>query len=671
MSSVNWFFSLPLCKKQIKRFWPLWGLYGFFLLFLMPIYLLLQVDNMNSKVDLLIQYHNYGMEMAVDVAPWIGLFFGLFAAMAVWSYLNNNRAVSMIHSLPLTREGTFLTNYLTGIAFFLIPNLLIFLLTLIVEGLVGAVAVEAIATWFVCQTLYCFFFYSFATLLAFVTGHLLVVPVLFAIFNYLAEGIRQILDWIFAEFIYGYVHGSVALLDAFGKWFTPLYAFESEVDLTYQPVLEGSYHNTPAILEGFSVVAIYALVGLAMAVIAFFLYRYRKLELAGEVIVVRFLQPVFKYGFAFCSALVFGNMFYMMFESLFYNSVISLMIFFLIWGAIGYFAAEMLLRKSFRVIKQSAKGCLVLSLCIICFVVAMEWDLFRYETTIPDSNEVITVRQILKYGQTGVEFSDPDYISQAIALHHSAVENKAEFENIRRDPDEDEMMRSETKDGVYLENFSWYTVALEYTLGNGSTLQRSYRIPITREALQTEGSAAAQLDVLLNKPEWTYRRYFPDVIQSKDLVQITVDRGNQENYDRYDYMDPYTVTTEATISQEDITLVGNDAKMLYQAVLEDMQAGRIGTIPLLKDEAARNTNYENTIYFTFQGDYDTEKLYHGDWYENEDASKTNRVYYETNFPIQVTATATMAALEQLGVYDSIHFVTEYEYRAERAAEQYG
>lgn len=60
----------------------------------------------------------------------MALIFGLLSAMAVFSYLYNSRSVGLMHTLPLKREGLFLTNYLSGLSCFLLPNLAVFVLSL-------------------------------------------------------------------------------------------------------------------------------------------------------------------------------------------------------------------------------------------------------------------------------------------------------------------------------------------------------------------------------------------------------------------------------------------------------------------------------------------------------------------------------------------------------------
>lgn len=654
MSSANSFFNVYMCKKQVKRFWPLWSMYAFVLFILMPVYLLLQSQNKSAEDQNLFSLcHQHGIGMAVEPALFIALFFGILVAMAMWSYLYNNRSVSMIHALPMTRKTLFFTNYLTGILFFLVPNVVIFLLTLGAEAMIGSVAIKSLAIWLLCQTLLCFFFYSFAALLAFVTGHILILPCLYAIFNFLTLGLSQLLDWSFSEFVYGYAAGSVPVLDWFGKWLSPAYALTRELRVEYPMIGNTEVEWLPETIQGLPVVSAYALAGLVMAILAYLLYRNRKLELSGEVIVVSYLRPIFRYGVAICAAMVFGNIFYQVFQDIFTQGIVSLLFFLLLWGAIGYFGAEMLLQKSFRVIKQSFKGCLVLMALLSVAVLAMEWDLSGYEKALPSADQV---EKVMISDQYTVSSVDPEYIAAVLALQGAILNEKDQVERWQRGEDpaiQKLMYQSQETDGVYIEKFSWHCITLDYTLKDGTTMKRAYQIPVTEELLEKEGSSAALYTALANRPEWRLHSIFPDILKAQELIRVevgTVDVAHER--------DGVSMTSDSVI------LSGENAQLLYQAVREDMQEGRLGIKWLLQNEEYLKTNYVNTIYFTFRGDYNTDDVYAGDWYEKEDQEGSSAMY-EVSLPIQRTATSTLAVLEQLNLIDRINLMSEYDMQWER------
>ena len=70
----------------------------------------------------------------------------------------------------------------------------------------------------------------------------------------------------------------------------------------------------------------------------------------------------------------------------------------LIFGAIGFFVAEMLIEKNFRVFHKKRVGeWAVLTVVLAAFLGALKLDLFRIEGKIPDVSEVKVVSLNLDY----------------------------------------------------------------------------------------------------------------------------------------------------------------------------------------------------------------------------------------------------------------------------------
>ena len=177
-------------------------------------------------------------------------------------------------------------------------------------------------------------------------------------------------------------------------------------------------------LDGLSVFIIYALVGVVVTLCAYLLSRKRPLEAAEDVIAVGFLRPVFKYGIALCAGIVFGSLFYELFWDVLPRGMFSMLLFILIFAALGYYAAEMLLKKSARVLRKGFRGLLVLLAVITISMVAMEWDIFGFERNIPEAGEIQSVRIL----ETNSTIDDPEYIETMLLLHHALLEHKGELE---------------------------------------------------------------------------------------------------------------------------------------------------------------------------------------------------------------------------------------------------
>ncbi len=70
---------------------------------------------------------------SVQPGVLIACCFGVLCAMAVFGYLYNNRSACMMHALPMRRETLFVTQYLAGLSFAVLPHLAVALLTTAVE----------------------------------------------------------------------------------------------------------------------------------------------------------------------------------------------------------------------------------------------------------------------------------------------------------------------------------------------------------------------------------------------------------------------------------------------------------------------------------------------------------------------------------------------------------
>lgn len=71
-------------------------------------------------------------------------------------------------------------------------------------------------------------------------------------------------------------------------------------------------------------------------------------------------------------------------------SDLTLMGWILFWGLAGYFAAEMLLRKSFRVL-AAWKGAVPLAAVIVLLSLSVHYDWYGFEDRVPQADQVTAV----------------------------------------------------------------------------------------------------------------------------------------------------------------------------------------------------------------------------------------------------------------------------------------
>ena len=498
MRSATSYFNFTLFRKNLSRFWPIWGLYSLIWLVLLPVSLLTDGDYLTLARTRLIplQYVN-GTSAALALA----FCFGILCAMAVFSYLYSSRSVGLLHALPMRREGLFLTNYLSGLAFMVLPNLAVFFLSLLVEAAFGVLVFSSLFVWLVTACFYCLFFYSFAVFCAMFTGHILALPAFYGILNFLALGVSFLLGDMARRFLFGFT--GTSWLEQLAIHLTPVAYLGSGVRVDYYDGPAPSYEQV-AYLSGLGRVFLAGLIGLVFAGLALAVYRRRQLESAGDVVSVPWVRPVFRYGVAFCCAISLGNLFDDIFDRLLPDGPWTLLFWMLLWGAFGCFVAVMLLRKTFWVFKSSWKGCCVFLACLTAAMCLMELDGFGFESRVPDPARVQTayVYNVTTYPDDDARWAqftadDPESIALVTALHERIVSEKARLED---DYNLYATGYTTEADGVEVQTGGWNTIRLSYVLTDGSVMGREYTVPELAEELEEEGTISSLLQALFNSP---------------------------------------------------------------------------------------------------------------------------------------------------------------------------
>lgn len=609
MRSGTSFFDWTVFKKTVCRFWPLWGAYSAIWLVMLPLNGLMLLRMSSRSLDDGFSFTSTMEEFAIRHVPqaaanegclMLMVVFGVLCAMAVFSHLYNARSANLFGSLPIRREGLFLTHYAAGLAFLLVPNIVIFLLTLLVELAGGVVCWQGLGFWLAATCGEGFFFYSLAVFCAMFTGHILALPAFYAIGNFLVIGVTGLLQIVLNAFYYGFAGLPEGVYNGV-KWFTPAVKLAERVRSIAYHLYSG---GGPLVLEteGLDVVGIYAVAAAALAVCAFLLYRARRLESAGDVVSVHAMRPVFKYGVAFCAGLALG----IGTTALIGGGEVTLIAAIVVWGVIGCFAAQMLLDKSFRVFKKW-KGAAAVAAVLLVLSLTVKFDFTGFETRIPDPASVASV------DVAGINAAylgdDGDYLREVITdqslielitiLHREAVEQRDE-----------ERQTQAMLGGVHT------TLDLDYALKGGGTVSRRYSLWVDPDQAGREGTAAWALQQLYNNRELYWRAYGFDILE--EWLNTPGWRLDQAQYEHYNYEQEYVGDPTEYYYRE-------DARALYEAVKEDFFAGRIGVRTLSRDNGGRE--YERDIRFVAANEDD------GQW--------------SVTIFVQDTASSTLAALERL------------------------
>ena len=563
MASGTSCFNSALYRKTLGRFWPLWTLWGVLWLLLLPLSQLSRYFDWvrEGRSDPALVENFQEILSLQEVGVWLAALVGVLAAMAVFSYLYSARSACMMHALPLRREGLFLSQYLAGLTMLVLPLAAVALVTLAVGMAVvpswgWAQALPPVGIWLACMSGVCLFFYSFACFCAMFTGQLLALPVFYAILNWLAMVVNFLVTALMEQFFYGY---QANYLPAWVEFLTP-------VGLLRQACYWGvrDVYDDGALVRGLAApqfVALYAGIGVVFALLALWVYRGRQVESAGDVVSVPLVRPVFKYGVALCSGLCLGVFTTQILGWYNTDSTPILVTCVLLWTAAGYFAAEMLLKKSFRVLR-AWKGCtaavaVMVFLCAVCV-----FDLFGVETRVPDPDRVISMEADAGMGYPGdsgrltLTTSDRGIIEQVTALHQAMVNER-------------ERVGTEAGD-------DYISLRVTYRLENGSTLSRQYySVPVFRDEIDREGTLTWQADQILQDRTLAEQLYSFDGYEGWRLTEVDL-------YDVYQVREDFWDSIYLEQSTADLL-------QLWEAVRQDFWEGTLGNHSLFPPEDGEST----------------------------------------------------------------------------------
>ena len=627
MRSATSFFNLTLLKKNVQRFWFIWAVYFVVLLFSLPISLLLRAVNLRGMPDghrILLEYAATAPGNTAVLLMQLTVILGVVAAMALFSYLYSGRSTGAIHTLPIRREGLFFTNVASGLLFFWVPNVVIFLLMVVCEGALGCLRMAPLWGWLAVACGYSLIFFGIAVFCAMLTGHLAVLPVFYTLANCLAMGVVWLIQHVLEQFVFGFV--DINPVERAADWLTPVAQLGRHLGTDW------NWDETSGKLlsvkwTGLWMVGVYALAAVVLLALSLLLYRRRAMERAGDVVAVGWVRPIFRYGVAACFALSFGQLLYNMFYGAVPRGAWSMLVFLLICGAVGYFLASMLLAKSFRVLRRW-KGCVAFLAAVVVLTVAMEMDLSGYERWTPDREDVagVWVQNIATYPYDDSSYAvywvtDPDVIDQVIALHGNIVSHKSEIEDDSRD--------SESATGF----------EVIYQLNSGMKIARNYDyLPVSRADLETPGTYAYELEQFVNSRESICTAYNIQDLASYPMARVWMDI--LVDAERGEYQ-----TVEITDSQQ--------LESIRTALLTDFSQGNLGRRSILSSAAETELV---TLYYEYRqperpGQSDPSSAVPEVW-EADGASVSitdSGRYVSRSVAIPAGAVNTLAALEEAGV----------------------
>ena len=585
MQSKTSFFNMTLFRKNLTRFWPLWG-GASFLGSLFPLALLLQL--MRGRVDLIEPLSVTEMYYSVLCygVPILSLLYAILCAMLVWSYLYNSRSVGLMHTLPITRRGVFVTNFLSGMAMMLIPYAIVGTLCVLISLAYGVLEPVGLLVTVLGVLGESFFYFASATLVAFMVGNVFALPAVYFLLHFLAP----LLDWLLCLFAGNFIFGLDSYYSGVVEFLSPtVYLMERvNVNCTYEEVqvvtelthTDGYITRLTAVtLENAWLIGVYALVGVVFLALAYVLYARRRSESAGDVVAVGWMKPVFRFGLAALAALLGGQALYALFWDSFqsgsYYDALPMAVCMLVAGTIGYYAASMLLAKSLRVFRGSWKGLILVAAGCIALCCVLRFDLLGISRRVPEASQVQKVEFYAADNTYKLYPGEDDALLEQVRTVHKTI--VADQDYVRDYEDSDRRYLVVSGDTTMTETY----IRFIYTLNNGLQVERRYSIPLTKYRIKQEGTYDNLLDTLVNSETMKARR-----LHAGD-DRYTIISGDLYLESSGDYFD----------------LSSREAAAVLDAVAKDAAGGTWGDYDWF-DQNGNNAYALNLeLSFTYPGDY--------------------------------------------------------------------
>ena len=526
MRSKTSCFNGTLFRKNLSRYWPLWGLASFGGA-MFPLAMLLELLHNGFRFWSPLETRQAYYTVLSYGVPVISIVYAILCAMAVWSYLYNARSVGMMHTLPIRREGLFVTNVLSGLTMMAIPYAVTGVLLVLVTMLFGGFEPMGVLVTVLGVMGESLFFFGLATLCAFIVGNVFMLPALYGLLNFIAV----LTDFMVNLLAQGFCFGLNSSYSGTVEWLSPVVYLVQKIspNSTYETQwvtdrLGGQRYETSVLtsvtLENGWLIAAYAAAGAALLGLAWLLYRRRRSESAGDVVAVGWMKPVFRYGCAVYAAILGGRLLYALlwdsFQSGRYFTVLPMILCMIAGGAIGYYAASMLLAKTPRVFKTTWKGMLAVALGCAALCGAMKCDLFGVVRRVPAPDSV----KLVNVYAAGSNYyltpgKDDALIEKVRTLHQTIIDDKDYIMSTA----EGRSVYMETEEGSYtigapaseivstsVSSFANTSVRFTYTLNSGLKVERRYNLYLTQNRMDQEDTYDHLLDQLINSQEMRQKR---------------------------------------------------------------------------------------------------------------------------------------------------------------------
>lgn len=173
MKSATSFFNRGVFVKSVLRFWPIWAIYAFVQLLVLPLNIIAPLSTPVSG-----HVNQQVIEAAAYVAQYLCPAACCASALAVFAHLYSDRAADFYSVLPVSRRAMFTSLSLAGLLPLLAANVLIFLISLATEAVFGFSGLPALLEWLGAVSLLTAAYFGIAVFCSPADGHIVVMPIL-------------------------------------------------------------------------------------------------------------------------------------------------------------------------------------------------------------------------------------------------------------------------------------------------------------------------------------------------------------------------------------------------------------------------------------------------------------------------------------------------------------
>lgn len=473
--------------KDFGRFWPVWVGY---LLFLILFQVILSNDDMTY-------WYAANIGECITIMGVVNGIYALVVAQMLFGDLFNPRMCNGLHCLPLKREQWFGAHITAGFLFSILPTVLMTGFSEIIIALYSTMVDgwQLPLYWLAGTNIQYIFFFGLAVFCMMCSGNRFGSTILYGIANFGSLLVYLLVDQMYTPLLKGVVTMSgpferlSPMVHIAGTRFID--AQRTDTGRTYFdkggveiPEYIATFEVEPA---GWYYIAILAVVGVVLLVLARLMYKKRHLECAGDFLAVRWLEPVFQVVFT----VLCGSGFHAVFL-LFFGLNTEFIYFIMGIGMLaGWFAGRMLLERTTRVFRPKTilgfalvAGAMALSLYVTTL------DPLGLQAWVPEVDDLKGATVSIRY-QDAYSSEDAEEIADMIRLHELALEQNV-------------TVHSDYDSYFYHANGSdpnAARISLTYHLRSGFTAQREYYVLAEGESGDLIRKYFSRLDVIFDDPD--------------------------------------------------------------------------------------------------------------------------------------------------------------------------